>query len=269
MRRVLADAAGNVAKHTRLDIQNFHVQTVRPERIILSLAGDLKPEEVATRLARHFGSWRPTEKSVPLPDLAPMPVVKTILRAAQTIKGKSESIVVLGHQGITRQDPDYYKVYIANHILGGAGLSSRLMKKVRDEAGLTYSIYSAFSSSRGERPWYLMMQTDPKDLEKAVQLSLEEIRNLQQGRIAEAEFKDAQEQLVGGLEVGLETNSGIAHLNREIMYQRLGADYLTQFPQRIREVTFAQVVEAARNWFHPESYVLSSAGPEPVPTPGD
>ena len=53
-----------------------------------------------------------------------------------------QSVVVFGHAGLERHDPDYYAGYVANYILGGGGFSSRLLEEVREKRGLAYSAYS-------------------------------------------------------------------------------------------------------------------------------
>jgi zinc protease len=168
---------------------------------------------------------------------------------------------VLGHEGILRKDPEYYEAYLANHILGGGGLTSRLMRTVRDRDGLTYSIYSQFRASTNARPWILQFQSAPAQVTKAVESSLREIRALQAGEVSEQEVDDGREELVGSLLLTLETSQGIAFLNREIEYHQLGGDYLDRYPRAVRSVTRESVVAAAQKWLHPERCLEVTAGP--------
>jgi predicted Zn-dependent peptidase len=41
--------------------------------------------------------------------------------------------------------PDYYALYLGNHIFGGSGLVSILSEEIREKKGLAYSAYSYFS----------------------------------------------------------------------------------------------------------------------------
>jgi predicted Zn-dependent peptidase len=76
---------------------------------------------------------------------------------------------------------------------------------------------------------------------------------------------DNREELVGSLLLTLETNQGIAYLNREIEYQQLGADYLQRYPVVVRAVTRARVLAAAQKWFHPDRTLAVTVGPPTVP----
>ena len=49
-------------------------------------------------------------------------------------------MVVFGHGGIARDDPDFIPAFVMDHILGGGGFGSRLTEEVREKRGLTYGI---------------------------------------------------------------------------------------------------------------------------------
>jgi zinc protease len=260
MTRSLISAEPGIRKIKRADLVAYHAQWIRPDLTVLSIAGDIDPVQVKVWLAKLFGTWavngpKPSNAFTPMPA-----VVKSSARTVE-LPGKRESITVLGHEGIQRQDPEYYDAYLANHILGGSGLSSRLMKSVRDRDGLTYSVYSQFKLSTNVRPWIVQFQSDPAKVEQAKQTILREIQDLQSNRVNEQEVDDGREELVGSLLLTLETNQGIAHLNREVEYHQLGADYLKRYPVLIRAVTRDRLVNAARKWLHPDRYLAVTVQP--------
>ncbi|MDC0196707.1 insulinase family protein [Gammaproteobacteria bacterium] len=49
--------------------------------------------------------------------------------------------IVMGLDGVSYKDPDYYSMSVLSTLLGG-GMSSRLFQEVREKRGLVYSIYS-------------------------------------------------------------------------------------------------------------------------------
>lgn len=272
MTRSLLTAEAGLSRISREDLRQYHQEQIRPQGMILSLAGDLDPEQVRQTVERLFGAWgqgledwKPAEPSA-------MPKVAEIKTRRLELPGKQESMVVLGHEGLRRLDADYYPAFVANQVLGGSGLTSQLMREVRDRAGLTYGIYSMFKLSRGVRPWCLFVQAEPAKVDQAVKLSLAEIRKIQAGRVTEQMLDDAREQLVGELALSLETNSGLAYLNREVEVHALGADYRRAHAAAIRAVTFKAMTKAARAYFHPQAYLLSVVEPkqtqeQPKPKP--
>ena len=81
------------------------------------------------------------------PHAAPIPEVKP-LTEAKTIKisyPSAQSHILVGQVGNKRGDPDYFTLYMGNQVLGGSGFTSRLMKEVRTDRGLSYSVYSYFA----------------------------------------------------------------------------------------------------------------------------
>ena len=261
MRRSLLQAADGIRELTRKDLKAYHQEWIRPDQTILSLAGDFEPDEVYSLAQRLFKSWK-VKRSSARHEISRMEPVSGIKTKRKILPGKSENIVILGHEGIHRLDPEYYPAYVANHVLGGAGLSSMLMRAVRDQAGMTYSIYSQFKLSHGVRPWCLTFQANPENVTRAVEKALEQVHRLQRGKVKEQRLRDSQEQLAGGLALTLETNTGLAYLNREIEYHKLGPDYLQEFPRAVRAVTYTEMIQAAGKWFHPDKYLLSIAGPK-------
>ncbi|MEW6516348.1 MAG: pitrilysin family protein [candidate division FCPU426 bacterium] len=261
MTRSLITAEPGLERVSRRDLEEYHKGQIRPQGTIISLAGDLDPEQVRQWVERLFSAWEQGQAEWKPVDPTPMPKVKEIKTHRQELPGKQESMVVLGHEGLRRLDADYYPAFVANQVLGGAGLSSQLMREVRDRAGLTYGIYSMFKLSRGVRPWCLFLQTDPSKVDQAVALSLAEMKKIQSGLVSEQMLDDAREQLVGELALGLETNAGLAYLNREIEYHSLGDDYRRRHAEAIRAVTFPAMKRAAKIYFHPQAYLLSVAEP--------
>jgi zinc protease len=262
LRRSLLTAEPGIRKIKQSDLQAFHRTTIVPAHTVLSISGNVSYAQVEQLMKKYFGKWKSSEPVSQPVSVMSMERVKKKESKTISLPGKSESIVVLGHEGVHRKDIDYYHVFMANQILGGAGLTSLLMQEVREKAGLTYSIYSHFRPMVGIRPWCLVFQSDPKHVKKAVTMSLAQVKRLQAGKVSPTMLKDNQERLIGGLAMSQENNSGIAYLNREVEYQALGPNYPDKYAQGIRSVTYKSMVQAAREWFHPDRYLLSVAGPE-------
>lgn len=264
LRRGLLRAEPGLRRLRRADLTAFQRRWMRPDLTIISLAGDVEPETVRRLVQDRLGAWRAVGER-PVLDLVPMPPVTGTRERVLDLPGKRESITVFGHEGIRRQDPEYYDAFVTNHVLGGSGLSSLLMRTVRDRDGLTYGIYSQFRVSTGTRPWTVSFQSDPANVARAIETVIGEVRTLQAGEAREQDVDDAREELVGGLYLSLETNRGLAHLNREVEYHRLGEDYLRRYAEGVRAVDRERVGAAARKWFHPERRLVSVVRPPAAP----
>src|SRR3989442_9210291 len=76
------------------------------------------------------------------------PLQERAVREAIPMPDKSEVALYYGFAGqLARKDPDFYAAQLMNTVLGGgSGLVSRLARRVRDQQGLVYGIYSYFDS---------------------------------------------------------------------------------------------------------------------------
>jgi len=65
----------------------------------------------------------------------------------------------MGLPVFTRNDPDYFPLYVGNYILGGGGFDSRLTEAIRQKKGLAYSVYSYFMPMEQAGPFQIGLQT--------------------------------------------------------------------------------------------------------------
>ena len=52
----------------------------------------------------------------------------------------TQANLIIGHEGIKRDNPDFYAVSVMNYMLGGGGLTSRLMREIREKKGRSLSL---------------------------------------------------------------------------------------------------------------------------------
>ena len=238
---------------TREDVVTFHARFYSPERTVLVVVGDRTPEEIRAAVERAFGDWKPA--AVPSPPRPPMPTVASTMRQTITLPGKSEAIVMLGGNGISRDDPDYYAAFLANRILGGSELNSRLMKALRQDGGMTYGVYSYFHPVLGERPWVISLQTGPATVDRAIGAALAEVNRLRDQGVTAEELEESRAAAIGSLVLSMEDQMGMAFVLRDTELFGLGIDFPFRFPADLRSVTPPAAQAAARKYIHPDRLV--------------
>jgi zinc protease len=211
-----------------------------------------------------FGPWQAAgpRPRVELPAIPEPDALMTRAPLRLPMGDKAETIVLMGARGVDIRSPDYFAALAANHILGGGELlNSRLLTALREKRGLTYSVSSDFSSSRGERPWVLTMQNNPKNVDAAIAGVREELKKMHAAPPGEEEFEEARATLLGGVLLDLETNGGIADMAREVELYGLGPDWVQRAVQQIRKLTAADVLAAARKYLPaPDKLITVIAG---------
>ena len=239
---------------TREDVVQFHSRFYRPDRTVLVIAGDLSPEQILASVERALGGWT-RQPPPPLAARPRMPTVSSSARHTVVLPGKSEAIVMLGGNGITRDNPDYYPAFLANRVLGGGGLATRLMKTLREREGMTYAVYSYFWPVLGERPWVLFLQTAPGAVDRAIAGALSEVARLRDGGVTTEELQQAKASAIGSLVLSMEDQMGMAFVLRDTEIFNLGLDFPQRFPVDVRAVTAEQVQAAAQKYLHPDHLI--------------
>ena len=113
--------------------------------------------------------------------------------------------LVIGVEGLSYRDEDFYNASIFSTILGG-GMSSRLFQEVREKRGLAYAISSFLSCYTDAGIFGIYAGTGLKELPTLVQLILDEFDKVK-NRITSEEVERARAQLKSSLLMGLESTS--------------------------------------------------------------
>lgn len=233
------------------NLRAFYDRYYRPNRTILSVVGDISHQEIARALNEAFRSW-------PKGEPATAPVAPTKIGAAETLrvnKDLTQANIILGHEGVGRENPDYYAIQVMNYILGGGGFSSRTLDSIRNERGLAYSVYSYFSAEKGHGTFELVMQTRNETALEAIRIAKAEMRRMREEPVTEEELSDAKDYLTGSFPLRFDTNRKVANFLAQVEYFQLGRDYPDRYPDLIRKVTREEVQRVAQTYLKPETLI--------------
>ena len=237
-------------------LREFYARYYRPNRTILSVVGDISHPEIAQALSQAFRSWHKGEPAKP--PAAPSKIGGP--DSVQVNKELTQANIILGHEGVGRENPDYYAIQVMNYILGGGGFSSRVLDSVRNERGLAYSIYSYFSAEKRRGTFELAMQTKNESALEAIRIAAAEIRRMREQPVTEQELQDAKDYLIGSFPLRLDTNRKVANFLAQVEYFELGLDYPDRYPDLIRRVTREDVLRVAQKYLKPEKLITVIVG---------
>jgi zinc protease len=175
--------------------------------------------------------------------------------------------ILLAHEGISRSDPDRIAAVLMNVVLGGSGFGSRLMARVRSEAGLTYSVNSGFSLRREPGPFVVATFTRVAEVRRVIDLLLGELERARSEPPDARELGDARTLAVGEFALGLETPEAVMSALVDLDVYALPADSLDDYRARVRGTTTGMTAEAARRLLHPERAAIVLVGPAAALTP--
>ena len=177
------------------DVADHHRRYFKPDNAFLVAVGDFDPKRLQALVKDYFGDWSGTRSvfpNVPEPVRSSRPKVRRVAYPGEQVH------VLLGHLGITRGDPDFEAMAIADHILGsGPGFTDRLSRVIRDELGLAYSVGGGMTDSADIEPglFRIYLGTDPEDADRAIAAAMEQVRILHAGDFSDEEVKRARQYL--------------------------------------------------------------------------
>jgi zinc protease len=169
--------------------------------------------------------------------------------------------IAIGHDGMARSDPARIPALLLNDILGGGGFTSRLMARVRAEAGLTYGVYSAFAMRRAPGPFLIGTFTRVAEVRRTIDLVLAEVERTAREPLAPEELSSAQRLMAGGFALGLETAADVTEALVDLDVQGLPPDSLDTYRDRVLGTTLDDVQGAAGERLHPSRAAIVAVGP--------
>ncbi|MGV6809272.1 MAG: M16 family metallopeptidase [bacterium] len=247
---------------TIADLKAFYQQYYVAKNGILAIVGNIDrvaAEQLANRLSSRLAKG---EKAAPIPKVKPLAAAKTIRIPFPS----QQAHIMIGQTGNKRGDNDYFTLYLGNHIMGGGGFTSRLMKEVRDARGLSYSVYSYFSAMRENGPFLLSLQTKLSQTDEAIKVAREVVTKFQKEGASSEELIAAKKDVNGGFPLNVASNSDIVEYLAMIGFYNLPLDYLNTFTQNIDKITQTEILEAFKRRLSPEKMLTVIVGGEKVET---
>lgn len=237
----------SVTALTRDDLVAAHKAALARDRVYVAAAGDISPEELGLLLDELLGGLPATGPD--LPGRAELHLTGGV--TVQAFPGP-QSVVLFGHGGIKRDDPDFFAATILNEILGGGRFSARLMTEVREKRGLTYGIGTSLVGY--DQAEMVMGQTAVSNdrVAEAVQVIRDEWRRMATSGITAEELAATKTYLTGAYPLRFDGNGPLATIMVNMQLIGLPPDYPKTRNDKVNAVTAADVQRVAQSLFRPD-----------------
>ncbi|TFL20077.1 M16 family metallopeptidase [Jannaschia formosa] len=237
-----------VSSLTRGDLVEAHRNALTRDDVHVGVTGDITAEELGPLLDKLLGDL--PESGAPEAGEA-----EYSLEGGVTVVDwpTPQSLVLFGHEGIMRDDEDFFPAYVMNHILGGSGFASKLMTEVREERGLTYGIGS-FLVPRDHAAQYLGQFASSNDkTAEAVQIVRDIWEDVATNGISTEKLDAAKTYLTGAYPLRFDGNANIANILVAMQSQDLPIDYIATRNDKVMAVTPEDIARVARRILQPEN----------------
>jgi len=250
--------SGSLAALARIEADDFralHRDLIARKGLIVGVTGAIDAASLGPLLDQVFGGLPAAPRTDPVP-------------AAQATAGElvvverdiPQSVVAFGAPGVTRDDPDYEAAHLANYIIGGGGFASRLLRVVREEHGLAYSVSTSLWPMHAGGVIAGSVSTANAEVGRSLDLIRAELARFAAEGPTAAELDDAKAATIGSFPLSLVSTGRIAGYLVAVQRDGLGIDYLERRPERFRRVTLDDVKRVAKRLYDPDRFSFVVVG---------
>jgi predicted Zn-dependent peptidase len=175
------------------------------ENVVVSVAGRLKHDDIVAKVEKQFAGFRPGGS----PTFEPVDGEMAERKVNVFAKPTAQTHLIIATRAFPYRHAKDPAVKLIRAILG-AGLSSRLFTRIREEKGLAYSINAGVQNFVDTGQFEIYAGLNLAKTNEAITAILEELDLLINKPVPDAELKKAKEQIRGGLQMGLESNTAVA-----------------------------------------------------------
>lgn len=200
--RPILGTAASVKSFTASDLRDFLGRHYVPNRMVLSVAGNLRHDEIERHAEALFGSMSGGDEGRFEP-------ARYVGGARTSTKVFEQSHFVMGFAGPSYRTADYYTGQVFSGLFGG-GMSSRLFQEVREKRGLCYAIYSSMWALADTGMFGIHAATGHETMGELVEVVREQFARAAAERPTDAEMQRAKAQMKAGLLMGLESSGARA-----------------------------------------------------------
>lgn len=239
-------------------LRSFHHRYYVAANAVIALTGDIDREQAEQLAERVTAGLQRGQHAPPLPELPP--VKGGELRQSFP---SSQTHIYVGQAGVSRHDPDYFPLYVGNHVLGGSTLVSILGEEVRNKRGLSYSVYSYFSPMRAKGPFLMVAQTKNAQAGEALEVMRDTLQDFVDHGPTTDELEAAKRNIIGGFPLKVASNANIVEYIGMIGFYDLPLDWLDTLTDKVAAVTVSQVRDAFRRRIAPGEGIAVVVGGKP------
>ena len=232
----------SVANINATDLQQFHKQFYRGDRMIISIVGDVSKAEAAEivqRLLQNVAQSGPPIAQ--LPEFERSPVEPLSQREVTIPFDSQQAHIAMGMTAVTRSNPDYFPLLLGNYILGGGGFVSRLMSEVREQRGLAYSVFSYFAPGKDVGIFQAGLQTKNDQATLALEVMSSTIAQFIANGPTQTELDAAKANLINGYPLRIDNNRKLLDNVSSIAWNNLPLDTMDLWTKQVEVVSLEQV----------------------------
>ena len=244
------------------DVKEYYTKGVRPDLTTIVVIGDITPEEAKGVIEKWFGAWKAAGPK-PETDLPRVPLNKSSAANVPDPSELQDSVNLSEMIELTRFDPDYYPLQLANHVLGGGFYATRLYHDLRQVTGYVYNVDVRLNAQKTRTIYTVTYACDPKNVSNARGLIQRDLVSMQKENVTPGELQQAKALLLRQIPLTESSEDGVAGGLLARSQIGLSLDEPLRAAKEYFAITADQVRAAFEKWIRPDGFVQIIRGPAP------
>lgn len=238
---------------TRAEVVEFMKKHYVTQNMVISVAGNYKEDEIMERLELNFSKIPSGEKSV----IAAAPTYEPTVYVKD--KDVEQLHLNMAYESIQSDASEKYILTVLNSVFGGS-INSRLFQEIRENLGLTYTIYSYGSSYSKAGLFHIYGAMNPSQLKPVINNIFQIIDDIKENGITDEELSMCKEQIKTELILGDETAKNRMNSNGKAMLFRGYIIPLEEIIEKVNAVTREEIKQFAAKYLAKENVSISLVG---------
>jgi len=254
--RGIAGTKENIKKMVRDNFVKYKGNHYVSSNTVIIVSGNITNNDVYTEIDKYFRNIKSTNK-----------VKKTKTKDAQTnpnilfkYKETDQTHFVLGVRTFSLSDKRNMILSLLSGVLG-AGMSSRLFIKLREEMGVAYYVRAFNNPSLDHGSFQISAGVNNARTGEVIKEILKECNDLITKKVKEKELNKVKSFLIGNMKMSLEATDDIANFygSQELMKNEIKS--LEEKIKEIKKVTSNDIQKMAKTIFRTKNLNFAIVGP--------
>ena len=242
-----------VSRFTQQDFFDFISTRLDTSAIVFSIVGNISYKKALQAIEGPLSQIQPKHTLYVRNGFTDYkPKRKTVQRDV------TQSLCAIGRPAYSLHDPNRFKLYLLNNLLGGPSMNSRLNLSLRENYGYVYSIESSYHPFSDTGFFGIYFGTEDKTLKKCLTIVHREMEKLRTKKLGSLQFHMAKEQAIGQMAMAEENYAALMLVYGKSLIDHGKIDPLEKIFDQIRSTTADEILEIAGEIFSPEqlSYLI-------------
>ncbi len=243
---------------TAADLREFHGEFYRTSNMFAVLSGEVTTE-VRRLTDATLGALNVPGEPAGWFDWSRFSMPAEPGQQLVDVPGAVQSAIHMALPAVPRSHPDYFKIRVLAHVLGGY-FGSRLMMNIRESKGYTYGVYAYLAGRAHDGYVGISTECDTAYTWPVIDEIDSELRHLCAEPVPDSELELVRQYMLSDLLKTLDTPLSVGGYVSSMVTFGMYADYFNRQVETIRTVTSGELLEVARRYLTGDRRVVAIAG---------